>query len=77
MIYFTGESVSAPFSVLLMWAVPIYIGESCEEKVERIREKMKEDNCSVLIATALDEVACECMRCSSCDKLYMPLYVYL
>lgn len=34
-----------------------YAGESCHEKVERIRQKMKEDDIDVTLITALDEIA--------------------
>lgn len=42
----------------------IIVGKSWEEKVEEIRKKMKEENCCVLVATALDEVACQSVHTS-------------
>ena len=34
-----------------------YAGESCQEKIERIRQQMKADNIDVVLLTALDEIA--------------------
>ncbi len=34
-----------------------YAGESCQEKVKRIRQQMEEDNIDVILITALDEIA--------------------
>ena len=35
-----------------------HLGKSWEEKVEAIRTKMREESCSALMVTALDECAC-------------------
>lgn len=36
-----------------------FIGRSWQEKVGDVRKQMKDNNASVLVVTALDEVACE------------------
>ena len=37
----------------------LYIGQSWQEKVASVREKMKEEGAVALVVTALDEIACE------------------
>ena len=46
-------------SLTLSLSFSCVIGETWQDKVKRIRGKMTEENCSVLVATALDEVACK------------------
>ena len=46
-------------SVALSLSFPSSIGRSWKEKVEDVRCEMKKKDATVLIVTALDEVACE------------------
>lgn len=39
-----------------------YCGESIETKVAKIRQEMKDRDCSAMIVTALDEIACKCLE---------------
>lgn len=36
-----------------------YLGKKCGEKVEEVRQKMNEKNATILLITALDEIACK------------------
>jgi len=36
-----------------------YLGKKCGEKVEEVRQKMTEKNATILLVTALDEIACK------------------
>jgi len=36
-----------------------YPGKKCGEKVEEVRQKMLEKNATILLITALDEIACK------------------
>lgn len=36
------------------------LGKKCGEKVEEVRQKMTEKNATILLVTALDEIACKC-----------------
>ena len=47
-----------PIPLSPVFILPLkYTGESCQEKVDRIRQKMKSDNIDVTLITALDEIA--------------------
>jgi Xaa-Pro aminopeptidase len=47
-----------PIPLSPVFILPLkYTGESCQEKVDRIRKKMKSDNIDVTLITALDEIA--------------------
>lgn len=37
-----------------------YLGKTCGEKVEEVRQKMTEKSATILLVTALDEIACKC-----------------
>lgn len=36
-----------------------FLGKPCGEKVDDVRQKMAEKNATVLLVTALDEIACK------------------
>ena len=36
-----------------------FLGESWQTKISNVREKLKEKDCTVLVLTALDEIACK------------------
>lgn len=38
----------------------LFLGKKCSEKVEEVRQKMTEKNATILLLTALDEIACKC-----------------
>lgn len=52
-----GEEKPAPSCSLIAPLALKYTGKSIEKKLEEVREKMKEKHASILVLTALDEVA--------------------
>lgn len=47
-----------------MRVISAVAGEAWQEKVKTIRKKMQANQSTVLVITALDEVACECIDLS-------------
>ena len=45
-----------------MYVVCSFAGKTWSAKVSDIRKKMKEKDCKGLVATALDEIACELLQ---------------
>ncbi|XP_067012527.2 xaa-Pro aminopeptidase ApepP isoform X2 [Anabrus simplex] len=50
-----------------------YTGKTCKEKVQEVREKMKEKGATALVVTALDEVAW-LLNLRGCDVPYNPVF---
>ena len=52
-------NILVTLSLSFYHVLPFSQGQSWQDKVERIREKLKEEGCSGLVCTALDENACK------------------
>lgn len=45
--------------LMIILLLKSFSGQSWEDKVERVRDKLREEGCSGLVCTALDETACK------------------